>query len=449
MKKTKLIFILITLSFSLILAIFGAYHRYSNLKNTMEIQDSILQLVELKSANAEWDIELNRIHSDNIPHFDLVNSAAVKYEKEMMLFLTKTANFNKEIQESTANLVILSSMKKQSMNDYLSEVAITRNSLKFLDTLLFFLHSQYKNDENILEFLTYAQHRLTTLIASNQNIVLKEQKKPNECKYCSLEQNEAIFNVNQHLELLKEQVLLSHKAREAFYNPEYEALSTNLFNELSAIYVETDMVHQTIQTKVLMFTAILVIIIVILLILLYWLYRTIDEHRTVGITDPLTGLYNRKKLFENLKNLMPSHKKSNSKLALLFMDLDGFKSVNDTHGHDIGDKLLQSLSERLSSSVRKQDLIYRIGGDEFIILVQELNRLEDAESIAQSILTKCNKPYLLDKNNCNVTLSIGLSLFPEHTEEPNELLKYADEAMYDSKRNGKGIVTTWHSDICS
>jgi diguanylate cyclase (GGDEF)-like protein len=141
--------------------------------------------------------------------------------------------------------------------------------------------------------------------------------------------------------------------------------------------------------------------------------------------------------------LIPSHKKSKTKLALLFSDLDGFKSVNDTHGHDIGDKLLQLLSERLTSSVRKQDLIYRIGGDEFIILVQGLNRLEDAESIAQSILTKCNKPYLLDKNSCNVTLSIGLSLFPDHTEEPNQLLKYADKAMYDSKRNGKGIVTTW------
>jgi diguanylate cyclase (GGDEF)-like protein len=414
----------------------------------MEIQDSIFQLVALRSANAEWDIELNRIHSDNIPHFDLVNNAAVKYEKEMSIFLKSTVNLQESIQVSTVNLAALSLQKKQSMNDYLSEVAVTRNSLKFLDTLLFFLHSQYENDKNILKFLTYAQHRLSRLIASNQNIYLKEQKPLSECKQCSLKQSEAIFKVNQHLDLLKGQVLLSHKAREKFYNPEHESLLTNLFNELSSIYVEADMVHQTIQTKVLMFAAILVIIIVILLILLYWLYRTVEGHRTTGITDPLTGLYNRKKLFENLKSLIPAHKESNNKLALFFIDLDGFKIVNDTHGHDIGDKLLQLLSERLTSSVRKQDSIYRIGGDEFIILVQELNRLEDAESIAQSILKKCNKPYLLDKNNCNVTLSIGVSLFPDHTEEPNELLKYADEAMYESKRNGKGMVTTWCRKRC-
>jgi diguanylate cyclase (GGDEF)-like protein len=415
----------------------------------MEIQDSIFQLVALRSANAEWDIELNRIHSDNIPHFDLVNNATVKYKKEMSEFLKTTVNLQKSIKESTVDLAVLSSKKKQSMNDYLSEVAVTRNSLKFLDTLLFSLHSKYDSDENMLKFLSHAEHQLSVIIASNQNIQLKEQKTPNDCKHCSLEQNEAIFKVNQHLSFLKNQVSLSHKARDAFYNPKHEALLTNIFNELSSTYVKADMMYQTIQAKVVMFTAILVVIVVILLVLLYWVYRTIDGHRTTGITDPLTGLYNRKKLFENLESLIPSHKKSNKKLALLFIDLDGFKKINDTYGHDIGDKLLQRLSERLMSSVRKQDLTYRIGGDEFIVLVQELSRLEDAESIAESILIKCNKPYLLEKNNCHVTLSIGISLFPDHSEDPNELLKYADEAMYDSKRNGKGIVTTWRSDICS
>jgi diguanylate cyclase (GGDEF)-like protein len=443
MKKIKLTFLLVALSISLIFAIYGAYHRYSNLKNTMEIQDSIFQFVELKSANAEWDIELNRVHSDNLPHFDLVNSAAVKYENEMAVFIKATTNLQKSIQVSTANLVALSSQKKQSMNDYLSEIAVTRNSLKFLDTLLFSLHSKYDNDKNMLKFFSHTEHRLSVIIASNQNIHLKAQKKPNECKYCSLEQNKAIFKVNQHLSFLKKQVSLSHKARDAFYNPKHEALLTSIFNELSSTYVKADMMYQTIQAKVIMFAAILVVIIVILLILLYWLYRTIEGHRTIGITDPLTGLYNRKKLFENLTYLIPSHKKSNKKLALLFIDLDGFKNINDTYGHDIGDKLLQLLSERLISSVRKQDFTYRIGGDEFVVLIQELSRLEDAESIAESILTKCNKPYLLEKNNCHVTLSIGISLFPDHSEDPNELLKYADEGMYDSKRNGKSIVTTW------
>jgi len=443
MKKIKLTHILIILSFSLIFAIYGTYHRYSNLKNTMDIQNCIFQLVELKSANAEWDMELNRIHSDNFSHFDLVNSAAVKYETEISHFLAMSNKLPESIQKPIEKLTHLSLQKKAYMNDYLFEVAVTRNSLKFLDTLLFFLHAQYENDNNMLQFLSHAQYRLSTLIASNQNIYLKEQKNPGDCNNCDLKQNEAILKVNQHLTILKSQVVFSHKARSDFYNPEHATLLTEIFNELSSIYVEAGIKHQTIQSKILIFTAILVVSVVILLILLYWLYRTIDEHRTAGVTDPLTGLYNRKKLFDNLKSLIPLHKAKNKKLALLFIDLDGFKNINDTYGHDIGDKLLQALSERLTNRVRKQDLIYRIGGDEFIILLQALDALEDAKSIAENLLIKCNKPYLLDENNCQVTLSIGISLFPDHSEDPNELLKYADESMYDSKRNGKSIVTTW------
>jgi diguanylate cyclase (GGDEF)-like protein len=409
----------------------------------MDIQNCIFQVVELESANATWDMELNRIHSDNFSHFDLVNDAAVKYEKEVANFLVMSNKLPESIQKPIKKLTYLSLQKKEDMNDYLSEVAVTRNSLKFLDTLLFFLHAQYENDNNIVQFLSHAQYRLSALIASNQNIYLKEQKKLDNCSNCDSKQNEAIYKINQHLNILKEQVVLSHQARSAFYNPEHATLLTSIFNELSSIYVEAGIEHQTIQSKVLMFTAILVVTVVILLILLYWLYRTIEGHRTAGVTDPLTGLYNRKKLFENLKSLIPLHKTKNKKLALLFIDLDGFKKINDTHGHDVGDKLLQSLSERLTNSVRKQDLIYRIGGDEFIVLVQELDTLEDAKSIAENLLTKCNKPYLLDENKCHVTLSIGISLFPDHSEDPNQLLKYADEGMYDSKRNGKGIVTTW------
>jgi diguanylate cyclase (GGDEF)-like protein len=443
MKKIKLALILMTLSLSLTLAIYGTYSRYSNLKDTMEIQNSIFQLVELKSANAEWDMELNKIHSDNFPHFDSVNNSAVKYEQEMALLLSTSKNIQGSIQQSFNNLAVFSIQKKMSMNDYLSEVAVTRNSLIFLDTLLFSLHSQYENNEQILKFLSYAQYRLSALIALNQNIEIKKQKKPGKCNNCNLEQNEALSKVNQHLDLLKHQVLLSNKARDAFHDPEHIALLTELFNELSSIYVKADIKHQTIQSQVLTFTAILVITVIILLILLYWLYRTIEGHRRAGITDPLTGLYNRKKLFETLKHLLPLHKTSNKKLALLFIDLDGFKFINDTYGHYIGDKLLQQLSARLIGSVRKQDSIYRIGGDEFIVLIQELQALEYAESIAENLLTKCNKQYRLDDINCNVTLSIGISLFPDHTEKANKLLKYADDAMYDSKRKGKSRSTTW------
>ena len=444
MKQLKISFILIILSIALSLAIYDTYNRYSNLKDTMEIQSSIFQLVELKSANAQWDFELNKIHSDNFPHFDLVNQAAVNYQKGMKSFINASKNIQGTTYNMTTKLASLSSQKKEDMNNYLSEVAVTRNSLIFLDTLLFDLHTQYKNDLTMLKFLAHAQYRLSTFVALNQNIHLKKQTHTDECQNCNLQQNKATHKINQHLGILRSQILLSHKAKEAFYNPEHAKLLTELFEELSLLYVKADTKHQTIQFQVLTFTAILVVTVVTLLVLLYWLYRTIDRHRTAGITDPLTGLYNRKKLFESLQQLIPIHKKSEKKLAFLFIDLDGFKNINDTYGHDIGDKLLQRLSARLKRSVRKKDFIYRIGGDEFVILIQELHKLEDAEFIAEALLKKCNKPYLLEKINCSVTLSIGICLFPDHTQEPSDLLKYADEAMYNSKSKGKSTITTWH-----
>ena len=446
MKRFKLKLILITLSFSLVLTIYGAYHRYGNLKETVDIQKSIFHLVELTSANDEWNIELNKIHSDNFTHYDLLNDAAVKYEKKMSLFISASSNINVSIQKSSVNLVNLSLQKKNSMNSYLSEVAIARNSLKFLDTSLFQLYSEYTNNPEIIKFLYYAQYRLSTLIASNQSIQLKEQNFSDYCHNCNLKQYDVISSVNQHLDILKKQIQLSHNARSDFYNIEHEQLLTNVFEELSSLYVRSDMIEHSIQSQVLTFSAILVVIVTILSILLYWLYRSIEVHRVAGVTDPLTGLHNRKRLFDDLSSLIPSHKKSQVKLGLLFIDLDGFKYINDTYGHEIGDKLLKLLSERLTSNVRKGDLIYRIGGDEFIILIQKLPTSKFVESIVENLLTKCNKPYLINNITCNITLSIGVSIFPDHTEEADELLKYADDAMYRSKRKGKAKFTIWSND---
>lgn len=445
MRSIKVSLILISIMLAITLAMFGIYNRYGHLKDTMEIQNSIFQLVELKSASAQWDYELNKIHSNNFPHFDLVNEAALKYTEEMTRFLNTSANIQGPLQDMRPELIALSSDKKKRMNDYLSEVAVSKNSLKFLDTLLFTLHAKYEHDEVIINFLAHAQYQLAMYVALNQNIRLKQHSNNGECVGCNLQQRDAVKKVNLHLDLLKNKVLLSHDAKDEFHKPEHAALLTALFDELSLVYVKADIQHQTIQSQVLTITAILVVTVVTLLASLYWLYRTIEGHRKAGITDPLTGLFNRKKLFESLDNLMLDHQKSGNKLALLFIDLDGFKGVNDTYGHDVGDKLLQRLSARLTHHVRKEDLIYRIGGDEFVILIQALGTIEDAETIAEELLTKCSRPYRLEENHCDITLSIGISCFPDHSQMSKQLIKYADEAMYHAKSQGKNSVSIWQA----
>lgn len=444
MNRKKLILILIVLSSTLIISIYGTYKRYSNLQNTMDIQNTIFQLVKLKSADAVWNYELNSIHSDNFPHFDRVNKAANNYQKEMISFLDISRNIQEPLDHFTTLLPTLSLQKKSRMNDYLSEVAIIRNSLKFLDTLLFSLNTEAENNKFVLKFLADAQYQLSKSIALNQRIYLKEQVNSKLCIHCTEQQMKTANTINKHLKILNDQIVLSHQARDEFFNTEHSELLTNLFDELSLIYVKTDAKHETIKSQILTFTSILVITVVTLFLLFYLLYRTIDAHRTAGITDPLTGLYNRKRLIESLPLFIASHLKSGKQFSLLFIDLDGFKYVNDTHGHYIGDKLLQKLSTRLTSNVRKQDSIYRIGGDEFVVVVQGINNAKVAQYVAENLLTKCNREYELEGKKCNVTLSIGVSLFPDHAETPDDLLKCADEAMYFSKNHGKDRVTVWN-----
>ena len=447
MKNFRLPIIFLTLSLGISLAIYGTYHRYNDLRDTMEIQNSIFQLVELKSANTEWEFELNRIHTNNFPHFDEVNHAARKYEHEMAKFLRLSASIQGPLQTRAQTLLALSLDKKEKMKAYLSEIAVTRNSLKYLDTLLFTLHIQYKNDPKFIAFLTQAQYQLSMFIALNQNIVLKQHFTNFDCRQCSSRQSEIFETVNLHLEILRSKIALSNDAKNAFYNPEHSQLTAHLFDDLSQAYTQADSMHQTIQSQIITITLVLVITVIALLSFLYLVYRTIEGHRRAGITDPLTGLFNRKKLFDNLQVLMDLHEKSDKSLALLFIDLDGFKNVNDTHGHDIGDKLLQRISARFNQHIRKQDCIYRIGGDEFVILVKELENLDIAEAIAKEMLIKCSKPYKLDNIICDITLSIGISYFPDHTRTPIQLIRHADEAMYQAKSRGKNQVKIWQGII--
>lgn len=443
MKKIKIVLIFTTLTLAISLTVYGTYKRYSNLKDTMDIQQSIFQLVELKSANANWDFELNQIHSNNFPHFDRVNQAAAQYQNQMQLFLETSKNIQGPMQDMLVKLEQLSANKKSMMNEYLSEVAVTRNSLKFLDTLLFNLQIQYQDDDIMLKYLAYAQYQLSLYVALNQNIQLKQHANTGQCFDCTIAQKMIIKKVSLHLAILKKKVLLSHKAKDAFYSPVYSDFYTELFDELSLVYAKEDAKNQTIQSQIITITGILVITVIALLGFLYWIYRTFEEHRKAGITDPLTGLFNRKRLFDSLSDVMATHEKSEKKLALLFIDLDGFKKINDTYGHDMGDKLLQAFSARLANQIRKKDAVYRIGGDEFVVLVQELSGVEDAEFIAKNILSKCCVPYQLDDTFCQITLSIGISFYPDHSTAPKSLIKLADKAMYQSKSKGKNRVSVW------
>lgn len=170
-----------------------------------------------------------------------------------------------------------------------------------------------------------------------------------------------------------------------------------------------------------------------------------EEIKSLAFYDPLTRLPNRRLLLDRLRLALVTGARSGSKGALLFIDLDNFKRLNDTLGHDFGDLLLQQVAERLTYCIREGDTVARLGGDEFVVMLEELSCSDieaaaHAELIGQKILLALNKPYLLGMHEVHSTPSIGATLFGDLKESIEETLKRADMAMYHSKASGRNAL---------
>ena len=153
--------------------------------------------------------------------------------------------------------------------------------------------------------------------------------------------------------------------------------------------------------------------------------------------DPLTGLPNRRMFNDRLSQEIKKAHRGERRLALMFIDLDHFKEINDILGHNVGDHLLKETANRLSACVRETDTVARLGGDEFTIIVSALDESAIAERIAQDILDKLVGPFHLDGETMYISASIGITIYPDDTTDVNELCKNADQAMYTAKRQGR------------
>jgi diguanylate cyclase (GGDEF)-like protein/PAS domain S-box-containing protein len=153
--------------------------------------------------------------------------------------------------------------------------------------------------------------------------------------------------------------------------------------------------------------------------------------------DLVTGLPNRAMLYEYSNRMINRALREKSLVAMMFLDLDGFKAVNDNLGHDVGDQVLKETGRRIQALVREEDMVARIGGDEFAVICAHLEDLTPVDRIARDIIQAIGKPYACEKNRCNIGVSIGVSLYPSHACNSEELLRLADEAMYQVKHGGK------------
>ena len=165
--------------------------------------------------------------------------------------------------------------------------------------------------------------------------------------------------------------------------------------------------------------------------------RTEETIRKLAYHDALTELPNRALFADRLNQAIAQADRKQSKLAVMLLDLDHFKNVNDTLGHSMGDQLLISVGKRLTEILRQEDTISRIGGDEFCLLLPEVDRVQDAATIAQKVLKAFHKPFVLDVHDLTITTSIGVAMYPDDGEAVKTLLKNADVALYQAKQKGR------------
>ena len=167
--------------------------------------------------------------------------------------------------------------------------------------------------------------------------------------------------------------------------------------------------------------------------------------------DPLTNLPNRRNFKGKIQHTLEQAERSQKRVALLYLDLDDFKAINDFHGHDVGDSLLIEVAKRLTKVVGNKNSVYRLGGDEFTLIVNQFENKQELEELSLNILAALETPFSFDKDKLYISVSIGISLYPNHAKNSDSLLRYADEAMFSAKANGRNqyqlFTQKLHQDI--
>ena len=157
--------------------------------------------------------------------------------------------------------------------------------------------------------------------------------------------------------------------------------------------------------------------------------------------DSLTNLPNRYLFMTLAEQILAFSKRKHSKVVVAFLDLDGFKEVNDLYGHGVGDKVLKQVAQRLEKQLRESDAIARIGGDEFMIVLSSMDIQNDANPLFERIIRAMNDPFEVDTYTIRIGVSIGVAVYPDQSEEVDMLVRYADTAMYRSKAKGRNCIT--------
>jgi diguanylate cyclase (GGDEF)-like protein len=305
-------------------------------------------------------------------------------------------------------------------------------------------------DAKYLEPYVDAVARLDGVLTTLQTLTSENPNQQNKLNRVKPLIDKKLEELKETIVLMKTQglesaltIVVSDKGKQ--FMDQIRSIINEMENEESALLIDRQQTLYKNKIFVLYIQIIGFILLILISILIFLKFRKLlymqvqaeEELRYISNHDSLTGLATRQLGVEFLFFALAEARRNKNKVAVLFIDLDGFKTVNDTLGHYAGDCLLQGVAERLLHSVREIDTTVRMGGDEFMVVLAGINCREDVAQIAQKQIDALTKPFSLGGKDAYISASIGIALYPDDEQEPEALIKRADGAMYQVKGNGK------------
>lgn len=415
-------------------------------KANQKLQQSVIHsyVSTLEKLDADLDRQVLRMNSWYFSNYDALNQAYTDY----MLALKSPPLLPAKLKTAIPNLRLLLDEKFSIIEKLKSNNAVLHNSLNYLpeiaDLVNDALEQAYQEKQLSLIQLTifrqYMQRKIFDGV-TGQFVNYKRRdlgKAPNE-QTLPLHVLPLWNNANTHI-----RVLLDLKQRDWKLNEQIETLrlqdDLDIMNRFFTEHLQyIDAQQQQQKMWLIIYFLIALMVMLVLTFALQYYRKQHRLHKDQALTEPLTGLGNRRMLEQEVPVYVAQAKLNNSEVGVFFLDLDGFKLVNDTLGHKRGDQLLQEIATKLKASLRHNDLVTRIGGDEFVMVVPNAN-IEILKRIARNTLKLCNIKVDHETEVIEISASIGVSHFPMDAQQSAQLLEYADHAMYQAKSDGKSCI---------
>lgn len=398
----------------------------------------------LEKLDAKLEKDILMMDSWYFRNYDDLNAVYSEY----LMLLKNPPTLPEELQRTIPVLYAFLEAKFESLERLKSTNALLRNSLNFLPKMVESLNYSIMNAEQTglfsekqaMEARSYLQQVMMQSL-TNQLLDYKIQSHidaPN-VEVFPIELKMRWMNVMKHFKLLigyqQTSVTLNEQLEHLGMQPKIEQLNQQFTQYLKK--QDNQQKQQQLWRVIYILFAIVIVSVLALLLRHYRMQHRV--HQNQALTDALTGLGNRRLLEQEMPPLLTRAHQVGASLGVLFIDLDGFKAVNDTLGHKQGDVLLQEIANNIKESLRQDDLVVRIGGDEFVVVISNANT-EVLARIAEKMLGLCASELPHESGSIVVSASIGVSHYPSDARNVTELLEFADQAMYQAKVEGKACV---------